>query len=176
MSKRTFCKILAFSILGLVLILKSGLVYVRFPPLASYKLNNVENKVLSDALAEFRENLQVDPWGSKVFLDETEFGKPLSSELLGVSYPDSEKTVVKGLTGIIYSIAYVTKTDKTEIVEHFQWIVCDNAEIKLVSYRVTPMKTTYRTAIENRRILSEKYSNQMIINLGNFLGPVEIRY
>jgi hypothetical protein len=176
MSKRTLCKILAFSILGLVLILKSGMVFVRFPPPAAYKLNNVENKVLSDALSEFRNNQQIDPWGSKVFLDETEFGKPIFSELLGVTYADSEKEVIKELTGVIYSIAYVTKTDKTEIVEHFQWIVCDNAEIKLVSYWITPMKITYRNAIENRKILSEKYSNQIIVNLGNFLGPVEIRY
>lgn len=158
-----------------LLLLKSGLVFVRFPPLgASHQTTPVETKVLNDGLEEFRHNPKMESINSKESLDEDKFGKPVSSEIIGVGYPSKAEGI--GKKGTIYTIAYATKTDKTEIAEFFEWVVTNEGELILINYYYLPMKQSYRNTIENRKALNEKYSNCTTIWLGDFLGPLEIRY
>lgn len=196
MKKRTFCKILAFSILGFVILLKLGFFYIGIAPIFSYKINVAETKVLNDAMSKFRHQVENENFDEivqvvaksrniepqKVFfineIKETrkKFGKPISSEFFRAMYPEPVSKFYPNLDGEFYTIFYFTKTENGEFFEHFNWSISENEEPYLINYSSSKMQTWM---INNRlrdKFLNETFQNRILIHTGIFSSPIEIRY
>jgi hypothetical protein len=174
MSKKTFFIAFLVLLLSIFAVVNHGF-YIGFAKLANYKPNNAEKKVLNDSLNAFRKNPNFGDVYTREFFDEEKFGKPFFSENRGISMYENEK-ILKDLVGTIYSTSYFTKTEKTEVTEFFEWIVTENNEVRLVNYRVREISAKELFQRERRKYLTEKYPNEFILNLGHFIGPIEIRY
>jgi hypothetical protein len=184
MSKETFCKILAFSILGFVLFIKSGVIYVGFAPIASYKLNEAEKKVINEALTLFREKVENEEFDllakefalvdkrdledsfslQKVKSLKKEYKKPLETEVFRVMKPYQASQYWQNIQGSVYNVTNLTKTENGEISETFSWNITENEPVKLLSYHFFEIKKWEILNRERDKYLEEKYPNQILIN------------
>lgn len=181
-------------ILIAVVLLESGLFYVGISPYAHYQLNEDETRVVGNAISQFREKVEngkfdeiqkelVENQRNENFQNATikkikeareKFGEPLSMEFFRAMTPETASKYYKNVDGIFYTLFYFTKAEKGEYAEHFEWIVKENGEAKLLSYSGQEMKDWEVKSREREKYINEKYPRETKIPFGSRF--IEIRY
>lgn len=194
MKKKILFSIL-FSLLGLSLLLfvfvRTGYIYIGISPYYNYKLNETETKLFEDAISKLRERVELGKFDEieaniadgpvskteiieKLKKSRRKFGKPIFSEFFRSSPPDSASKYYPNVNGTDYITFYFTNTDDDDFFsEHFEWIVTENNEVKLLNYDGNHIRDWELQTRELERRLKE-YKHEINIPYGERF--IEIKY
>jgi hypothetical protein len=174
-----------------VVLLKSGLLYVRISAYHYYKLNESETKLIDDAILKLRERVEsgkfdeiqselADGRVNKSEIIEAikksrrKFGKPVFSEFFSSSPPEPASKYYDNLSGTFYITAYFTNTDDGDFFyENFGWIIKENNEVQLLNYSGSHMQE-WQIQAYNSKAEIRKFQNEINIPIGARF--IEIKY
>lgn len=188
-------KKILFSLLGLALLLivlvKTGAIYVGISPYYNYKFNETETKLFDVAISKLRERVEENKFDEienniasgtvskaeiieKIKKSRRKFGKPTFSEFFRSSPPDYASKYYPNLSGMNYDTYYFTNTDDGDFIsERFDWIVTENNEVKLLNYSGNQIHEWELQAREQDRRKKE-FKHEFNIPFGERF--IEIRY
>ena len=159
-----------------------------------YRLNEEESKLIDNAIARFRENVENENYEEitrqlrkggrdkdvedriieniKDFRDK--YGKASSKEFFRATVPEDSSRFYKSTTGTVYGVFYFTKAENGEFDEYFDLNISDDKKVTLLEYRASEIQDWATKARKREKYIDNTYPNEVRIPFGARF--IEIRY
>jgi hypothetical protein len=172
---------LVIATVAVLLLYGFGFFLISVAPHNSYRLNELESKLIENAILQFRERVEnnrfdeiredlskgrLDEYWERIRLNDIrnnfrEYGKPRSWQFFRCAQPQFDNE----LDETVYHLDYLTKFDTGEVYESFIFVKRSNNEINLIHSDIhLPEAAEWRISErdEHDRII-RKYPNEIII-------------